>query len=136
MPGVRTHMNCPQCDTEMSELARDDEKVHVCADCGQWVDGAHLNALLLHANLPGVDSLRGKIAPEEATGTCSTCGVSLVRVEHGQRGSELFHEVCEDCGSIYVPLDPPAAEDFAAACNRLVDFFRGLSAKKAAAARR
>ena len=120
----------------MTELAHEEERVHVCATCGEWIDGAHLNALLLHANLPGVDSLRGKVVPEEATGTCSTCGVSLVRVEHGQRGGVHFHEVCEDCGSIFVPLDPPVAETFDAACERLVAFFRGLSARKAAAARR
>lgn len=119
----------------MTELAHEEERVHVCAACGEWIDGAHLNALLLHANLPGVDSLRGRIAPEDATGTCGSCGVSLVRVEHGQRGSDEFHEVCEDCGSIYVPLDPPPAATFEAACTRLVDFFRALSARKVSARR-
>ncbi len=120
----------------MTELVHEEERVHVCAACGEWIDGAHLNALLLHASLPGVESLRGRIVPEDATGTCSNCQVSLVRVEHGQKGGGLYHEVCEDCGSIYVPIDPPAAETFDAACTRLVDFFRALSTRRAVAARR
>ena len=39
-------MNCPQCDAETSELvSHSDERIHACAECGQWLDGTVLNAL-------------------------------------------------------------------------------------------
>ena len=98
-------MNCPQCDSEMAELVSPgDERIYACAECGEWLDGTQLNALLLHSNLPGVASLGGRLAPDDATGTCPTCRVSLVRLE---RSPELFYEVCEDCGWIFFPFDAP-----------------------------
>jgi Zn-finger nucleic acid-binding protein len=114
----------------MAELvSANDERIYACAECGQWLDGAQLNALLLHSNLPGIASLGGRLVPEDATGTCSTCRVSLVRLE--QR-SGLFYEVCEDCGWIFFPFDPPAATDFEAARQRLVDAVTLFIGKKPA----
>ncbi|MBS1153053.1 MAG: hypothetical protein H6Q89_4751 [Myxococcaceae bacterium] len=124
-------MNCPQCDAEMAELAGPgDERIHVCAECGQWLDGTQLNAVLLHSNLPGVASLGGRLAPDEATGTCSTCRVGLARLE--QRSGE-FYEVCEDCGWVFFPFDPPAAADYDAARAGLVEAVRRFIGKKAGA---
>ena len=125
-------MECPQCNAEMAELASGDDRLHVCADCGEWIDAAQLNALLLHANLPGVASIGGRLAPEQATGTCPTCRVSLVRLEKGQRGGDDFYEVCEDCGSVFSPLDPPPATEFEAGRARLVEAVKRLTAKKGA----
>ena len=126
-------MNCPQCNAEMTELTAADDKVHACADCGEWIDGSQLNALLLHANLSGVASLGGRNVPDEATGTCSNCSVGLVRIEQGQRKNASFYEVCEDCGSVFVPLEPPIAADFDAARLRLIDAFKQFSGKGVAA---
>ncbi|GEM_PF-1505804 len=125
-------MNCPQCDAEMAELVSPgDERIYACEECGQWVDGAQLNALLLHSNLPGIASVGGKLAPDDATGTCPTCRVSLVRLEQGNE----FYEVCEDCGFIFFPFDPPAATDFDAARQRLVDAVRAFIGQKKAVKR-
>ena len=121
-------MNCPQCDAEMAELVGPgDERLHVCNDCGEWLDGTQLNALLLHSNLPGIASLGGRVVPDEATGTCPTCRVSLVRLERG----DLFYEACEECGWVFFPFDPPAAADFSAARVRLVEAVSGFLGKKA-----
>ena len=125
-------MNCPQCDAEMAEVVSpNDERVFVCAECGQWLDGTLLNALLLHSNLPGVASLGGRLAPDDATGTCPTCRVGLARLERG----DLFYEVCEECGWIFFPFDPPEAATFDAARARLVDAVTGFLGKKAGASR-
>jgi Zn-finger nucleic acid-binding protein len=122
-------MNCPLCDVEMAELADGDAQVHVCPECsGAYLDGSQLNALLLHSNLPGVDSLGGREAPDPAEGTCPTCGVDLVRVE--QRATEMFYEACEDCGFVYVPLDAPAATELEGARKGIVKYFRAFTAKK------
>ena len=128
-------MNCPQCNEEMAEFASGDDRVHVCAECGEWVDGAQLNALLLHTNLPGVASLGGRVAPDQATGTCPTSAVSQVRVEQGTRGTDNYYEMCEDCGSIFLPFDPPAATDFEGARARLVEGIKRFTAKKSAASK-
>ncbi len=125
-------MNCPQCNGEMAELAAGEERIHACAECGEWIDGAQLQALLLHANLPGIGSLGGRAKPDEATGTCGVCGVNLIRIEQGRRDGELFHEICEDCGSVFVPFEPPAAEDYEAARARLVEFFRAFTVRPGA----
>lgn len=112
-------------------VSPNDERVFVCAECGQWLDGTLLNALLLHSNLPGVASLGGRLAPDDATGTCPTCRVGLARLERG----DLFYEVCEECGWIFFPFDPPEAATFDAARARLVDAVTGFLGKKAGASR-
>ena len=115
----------------MAELVSPgDEKIYACAECGQWLDGTQLNALLLHSNLPGIASLGGRLVPDEATGTCPTCKVSLVRLEQALRGGDLFYEVCEECGWIFFPFDPAAAADFDAARVRLLQAVTGFIAKK------
>jgi Zn-finger nucleic acid-binding protein len=120
-------MNCPQCDAEMTELVGSDESIQACAECGQWIDGTQLNALLLHSNLAGVASLGGRLLPDESTGTCPGCRVSLARLE---QNSGLFYEVCEECGFVFFPFDPPAAVDFDAARKRFVAAAMSFSGKK------
>ena len=123
-------MNCPQCDAEMAELVSPgDEKIYVCAECGQWLDGTQLNAVLLHSNLPGIASLGGRLAPDDATGTCPTCRVGLARLEKGDE----FYEACEECGWIFFPFDPPEAKDFDAARGRLIEAVRRFIGKKGGA---
>src|SRR5207249_11539117 len=111
-------MNCPHCDVEMAELSEAGLQVHACPECaGAYLEGAQLNALLLHANLPGVDSLGGREAPDGPPGTCPACRVDLAVFE--RRGTALFYEACEDCGFMFVPLEPPAAAVVEAARRRL-----------------
>ncbi len=117
----------------MTELSNADDRIHTCDNCGMWVDGAQLNAMLLHANLAGVGSLGGRVLADQATGTCSVCGVDLVRIEQGGRGNSLYYEVCEDCGSVFVPLDPPPPADFEAARTEMLAIFKAFTAKGAGA---
>ncbi len=125
-------MNCPQCDAETAELVGpSEERIHVCAECGQWLEGSQLNALLLHSNLPGLASLGVRLAPDEATGTCPTCKVSLVRLEKG----EQFYEACEECGWTFFPFDPPEAAAYDDARTRLVDAVTALIGKKRGASK-
>src|SRR3954465_3785423 len=105
-------MQCSQCDVELTDLAADDEHVFACPDCSSaWVDGSQLNALLLHAGLPGLDSLGGRADPDADTGTCANCGVSLTRIEQAGRRDALTYEVCVDCGFVFVPGDGQVPAD-------------------------
>lgn len=127
-------MECPQHPVELTELSSSDDKIHVCSDCtGEWIDGSQLNALLLHSNLPGVETLGGRVDPDAETGTCPTCGVSMVRIEQVGRRQPLDYEACEDCGFVYVPrTEGEAAADFTQARAYLVDFFSRFVAKPGA----
>jgi Zn-finger nucleic acid-binding protein len=122
-------MNCPHCgDVEMAELNDGELTIHACPGCsGAFLEGAQLNALLLHANLPGVDSLGGRASPE-AECTCPSCNIELVRVE--KRATSMFYEACEGCGFMFVPLDEPAPEALDAARARTVQYFREFTASK------
>jgi hypothetical protein len=124
-------MQCPQCDVELNDFVNDDEHVFACPECaGLWTDGAQLNALLLRHTLPGLDSIGGRRNPDAETGTCRACGVSLSRVERGDRRDTLMFETCEDCGFVSVgEAGDAAAADFQAAQASLVAFFRRFSAQ-------
>ena len=122
-------MICSQCDVEMTELESGDDRLYVCPECaGEWIEGSQLNALLLHANLAGVDSLGGRAAPDAETGTCGTCHVDLVRIEQARK-NPLGYEACADCGFIFVPFEPASAADFEAARKRLMGFFKTFGAR-------
>jgi predicted RNA-binding Zn-ribbon protein involved in translation (DUF1610 family) len=121
---------------ELNDLAEDDEHVFTCADCAcLWVDGSQLNALLLHGSLPGLDSLGGRVDPDADVGTCRSCGVGLTRIEQASRQNAEIYEVCEDCGFVFVPWEPPVAADLAAARKDLLGFFKRFVAKPSAAKR-
>src|SRR5947208_2394695 len=106
-------MQCPQCDAESTDLAKDEEHVFACPDCASlWVDGSQLNAILLHSSLPGLGSLGGRTSPAAATGTCRGCGVGLVRIEQAGRRDALFYETCEDCGFVSVADSETVAAEF------------------------
>jgi len=129
-------MQCPQCDVELTDLANEEDHVFACPDCaGLWTDGAQLNALLLHQGLPGLDSLGGRSDPDATTGTCRTCGVSLMRVEQTGRRDAMTFETCEDCGFVSVIDEGEVPADLNAARAALVAFFRRFSARPAGAKR-
>ena len=115
----------------MTELTEEPDHVHVCPECaGVYSDGADLNQWLLRANLPGVDSSGGRVAPGEATGTCPVCSVDLTRLE-GKGGHDApYFEVCEDCSRVFVfgEGDPPTT--LAGARNAMTDFFKTFTARR------
>jgi Zn-finger nucleic acid-binding protein len=126
-------MDCPRCTVEMAEIPGDDGTMHRCSDCGGlWVDVADLNKLLLHANLPSLTSIGGRMNPDEIAGQCPACNVDLVVVEGGEKRS-LHYDTCESCGGIWVegPDEGDIAEsiDWKAAEGEIVAFYRRFAKK-------
>ena len=96
-----------------------------CGDCGGlWMDLADLNRDLLHHNLPGLESLGGRVDSEALTGQCSDCQVDLVRVAGGGRQHPLHYDTCESCGGIFLESEFKDAPDAPQALKEVVDFFK------------
>ena len=127
-------MNCPSCNVEMGEL-EGETTLRRCGQCfGLWIDVADLNRVLLHNNLPGLESLGGRVDAEALTGQCPECQVDLVRVDGGERQHRLHYDTCESCGGIFLESEFKDAKDATVAFEEIVDFFKGFSAKKKRAA--
>ena len=127
-------MDCPGCNVEMADL-EGDMTLRKCGECGGlWVDVADLNRELLHANLPGLESLGGKVDANALTGQCPECQVDLVRVDGGARQHPLHYDTCESCGGMFLESEFKDASDQQAAKEEIVAFFREFSAKKKSAA--
>jgi Zn-finger nucleic acid-binding protein len=123
-------MDCPGCGVEMSNLEGDDQTVRKCSDCGGlWVDVADLNRLLLHSNLPGLESIGGKMDSEALTGQCPECHVDLVRIGGGDKHHPLSYDTCESCGGTFLESEFKDATDFKGAQKEIVEFFRHFSQK-------
>lgn len=128
-------MDCPGCNVEMADLEGEDNTLRKCGECGGlWIDVADLNRVLLHNNLPGLESLGGKLKPEALTGQCPECQVDLVTVEGGERTQPQNYDTCESCGGIFLESEFKEAADIGTAYKEIVDFFRRWSAKKKSAA--
>lgn len=128
-------MNCPACNVEMADLEGDELTLRKCGDCGGlWIDVADLNRVLLHNNLPGLESLGGKVDVEALTGQCPECQVDLVRITGGDRHHPLSYDSCESCGGIFLESEFQDATDVKVAFQEIVDFFKVFSAKKKTAA--
>lgn len=124
-------MDCPACNVEMVSLEGDDQTLRKCSDCGGlWIDVADLNRLLLHNNLPGLESLGGKVNTDALTGQCSECQVDLVSVDGGTRQDPLQYDTCESCGGIFLESEFKDAADYKAAEAEIVGFFQRFSGKK------
>jgi Zn-finger nucleic acid-binding protein len=125
-------MICPGCSVEMSDLEGDDETtLRRCGECGGlWIDVADLNRILLHNNLPGLESLGGKVDAEALTGHCPECQVDLIRVDGGDRQHPLHYDTCESCGGIFLESEFKDAMDAPGAEQEIISFFRHFSAKK------
>ena len=127
-------MDCPGCNVEMADL-EGEMTLRKCGDCGGlWVDVADLNRELLHANLPGLESLGGKVDANALTGQCPECQVDLVRVDGGARQHPLHYDTCESCGGMFLESEFRDAMDQQTAKQEIVEFFREFSAKKRSAA--
>ena len=124
-------MNCPGCSVEMVDLEGDHETLRKCGDCGGlWIDVADLNRILLHNNLPGLESQGGKVDAEALTGQCPECQVDLVRVDGGDRQHRLSYDTCESCGGMFLESEFADATDAKVAEQEIIDFFRHFNAKK------
>src|SRR5262249_7922656 len=96
-------MDCPSCNVEMADLAGDEMALRKCGNCGSLgIDVADLNRVRLHNNLPGLESLGGKVDAEALTGQCPECQVDLIRVAGGGRQHPLQYDTCESCGGIFL----------------------------------
>jgi Zn-finger nucleic acid-binding protein len=123
-------MDCPGCGVEMTNLEGDDQTVRKCGECGGlWVDVADLNRLLLHSNLPGLESLGGKMDTEALTGQCPECHVDLVRINGGEKTHPLSYDTCESCGGTFLESEFKDATDVKGAQKEIVEFFRQFSQK-------
>ena len=128
-------MECPSCGVDMVDLEGADQALRKCGDCGGlWIDVSDLNRMLLHHNLPGLESLGGKVDPDALSGMCPECQVDLVRVQGGEKSSPVFYDTCESCGGIFLESDFKDAADFAAVAKKIITFFGGFIKKKKAAA--
>lgn len=118
-------MDCPGCSAEMTEVGGDDEKVRVCPQCaGLSLDVGDLTRVLLHAGLPGVDSLVGKVVPGGAAAVCRECLIDLTRMESRGRHDPAYFETCESCGGVFVEPGGEPAGDLEAAHAAIVALFR------------
>jgi Zn-finger nucleic acid-binding protein len=128
-------MDCPGCEVEMADLEGDETTLRKCSECGSlWIDVADLNRVLLHNNLPGLESQGGKVDAEALTGQCADCLVDLVRVTGGARQHPLYYDTCESCGGIFLESEFKDATDAKIAFKEIVDFFKAFSPKKKSAA--
>ncbi|MBI3181245.1 MAG: zf-TFIIB domain-containing protein [Myxococcales bacterium] len=131
-------MDCPACQVEMANLAGDELALHKCGECGGlWIDVADLNRVLLHNNLPGLETLGGRVNADALTGQCTECQVDLVSVDGGDRHHPLHYDTCESCGGIFLESEFKEAAAVNVALKEIVDFFRafgGKSRKKVGAA--
>lgn len=120
-------MDCPTCGVEMANL-EGDTSVAKCGTCGGlWIDVADLNRVLLHHNLPGLESLGGRVLPDELTGQCPECQVDLVTVEGGSRAHLLHYDTCESCGGIFLESEFKDAADIKVAFKEIVQFFQNFT---------
>lgn len=124
-------MDCPGCSVEMANLEGEELTLHKCGDCvGVWIDAADLNRVLLRHNLPGLESLGGKLNSEAPTGQCPECKVDLVSVDGGDRNHHPLHyDTCESCGGIFLEAEFQEATDLGAITEEMVSFFQAFSGK-------
>ncbi len=123
-------MDCPSCEVEMASLEGEDQTLRKCGQCGGlWADVADLNRLLLHNNLPGLETLGGKMDAEVLSGQCPDCKVDLTSVVGGERSHPLHYDTCESCGGVFLESEFKDASDYKTALREIVDFFKAFSAR-------
>ncbi|HZA49760.1 MAG TPA: zf-TFIIB domain-containing protein [Myxococcaceae bacterium] len=128
-------MDCPGCNVEMADLEGDNTALKKCSQCnGLWIDVADLNRLLLHNNLPGLESLGGRMNAEALAGQCPECHVDLVVIEGGDRTHVQRYETCESCGGILIESEFKDTADSKAAMGEIVSFFKRFRDRRKSAA--
>jgi len=121
-------MDCPRDLVEMKDVTgTDDTTLSYCETCGGvWIDGADLNRLLLHNNLPGLESMGGKANLDELAERCQKDQVDLVVIEGGEKSHPLTYAFCEACGGIWLDIEVPEEADADAVESEIVDFFKSF----------
>jgi hypothetical protein len=94
------------------------------------MNGSDLNRLLLHNNLPGIESLRARRVKGGDGAVCRSCLVDLTRFEGGTRDEPVEYELCEDCGCVFIEAEAAQTPDPKAAEQVLVGFFRRFQTEK------
>jgi len=102
-------MDCPRDLVEMKDVVGHDETTFsACDTCGGlWMDVAELNRMLLHNNLPGLESMGGKANMDELAERCPKDQVDLIIIEGGEKPDLLTYAYCEACGGIWLDLELP-----------------------------
>jgi Zn-finger nucleic acid-binding protein len=109
----------------MEELSGDDLTLQHCGECdGLWTDVAELNRILLHHNLPGLETLGGKPNPDEVTGQCPIDLIDMIAVEGGPKHSLMF-ETCEVCGGTWIEPEGKVTS-IKDAIGEIVGFFKAF----------
>lgn len=123
-------MECPNCGVDMVNLEGDDQTLRKCSECGGiWADVSDLNRMLLHHNLPGLESIGGKIDPDAMSGQCPDCQVDLVRIISVDKSNPQSYDTCESCGGIFLESDVPEVTDYKGAKKEIIDFFTRFASK-------
>jgi hypothetical protein len=110
----------------------DGEEVRTCQDCGGLrMDVADLNRLLLHHDLPGLESLGGRVVPDGGSAVCRDCLIDMMRIEGRDRHEPIHYETCEACGGVFVEAQGADTPDtLQAAHGAIVSFFRQFAGKR------
>lgn len=131
-------MACPRELGEMKELAaQDDAVLYVSDEGGVWQDSIDVNRLLLHAGLPGLESMGGKTNLDALGDLCPKDNVDLIVIEGGEKSNPLEYGICEVCGGLWIelgldPEDVDAGTAQAATVEFFRDFHRGSSPLRSA----
>ena len=114
----------------MASLEGEDQTLRKCGECGGlWIDVADLNRVLIHNNLPGLETLGGRVEPEELSGQCPDCQVDLVSVAGLDRHHPLHYDTCESCGGVFLESEFKDARDSKMAMSEIIDFFKAFTVK-------
>ncbi len=119
-------MDCPRDLVEMKDyVGADETTLSGCETCGSvWIDSADLNRLLLHNNLPGLESMGGKANLDELSERCPKDQVDLVVIEGGDKGHNQRYAYCEACGGIWLDIEVPEDADAEGIEAEVVAFFK------------
>lgn len=117
-------MSCPRDLGETKELkSRDDSVLYLSDEGGVWADGVDVNRMLLHAGLPGLESLGGKPNLDAIGDRCPKDDVDLIVIEGADHNE---YSVCEVCGGIWLELGLDPDDDAEAVEAGMLDFFKSF----------
>lgn len=122
-------MECPRDLVEMNNVVgKDESPLSLCDTCGGvWLDSADLNRLLLRNNLPGLESMGGKVNIDELSERCAKDQVDLVVVDGGDKANPRSYAYCEACGGIWLDIEVPEGLEPDALEDEIIEFFKVFS---------
>ncbi len=95
-----------------------------------WIDVSDLNRLLLHNNLPGLESLgRQGATPTPCRASAPTARSTWCASRAARRATRLSYDTCESCGGVFLESEFKDVTDFKNAEKEIVDFFKAFSNK-------